>query len=169
MAALILNRVPAEHHEAVAKAIHARSLQVPAITPRPVPSLTSALVEGRLIVAREGADIVGWFLSEPCGRGVHELGFLFVEPGHRAEAILPRMLDLALTLDDTAVAVTFRADFAAWLTGSRGFRRVTLGEVARMSRGSFLWRRLAPRRLWIALRRTSAGEAHYLVHERRSR
>jgi phytol kinase len=156
VAALIANRLPLERHEAVARAIRTRSLQVPAITARSLSSLERALADGRLVVASDGDEIVAWFLSEPSGPGVHELGFLYVEPQRRSEAILPAMLDLALTLDDTAVAVTFRADFAAWLIGSRGFRRATLGEVARMSRGRFLWHRLAPRRLWIALRRSEA-------------
>jgi len=149
----------------LAARIHALSLAEPKITPRPVRSLRRALRGGRLVVAEDGARVVGWFLSEPCGRGVHELGFLFVDSSVRGDDVLLRMLDAGLALDRRAVAVTFRAGFAEWLVGSRAFRRSSLGEVTRLSRGFFILRRLAPRRLAAALRRTSASEAFYLVHE----
>jgi hypothetical protein len=76
------------------------------------------------------------------------------------------LLDEALALEPRAVAVTFREDFARWLIRSRAFRRVSLAEATRASRGMFLLRRLVPGRLSTALRRTSEAEAWYLVFDR---
>jgi len=142
----------------------ARAASSPEITPRPRAELLRALRHDRLVVAHDGDRVVGWFLSEPCGRGVHELGFLFVDPSARGDGVLLALLDQALAIEPRAVSVTFRPDFARWLIRARGFRRVTLATVTRASRGRFLLRRLAPGRLGIALRRTSGGEAWYLVH-----
>ena len=156
---------PRALHADIADAVLARAASEPHITARPRRHLLRALRDGRLVVAHEGTVVVGWFLSEPCGRGVHELGFIFVEPAARGDAVLLDLLDTALAIEPRAVAVTFRPGFARWLIRARGFRRVSLGEVARISRGWFLLRRAAPSRLRIALRRTGAAEAWYLVRD----
>ena len=170
MAALTTPRIsrsiPAARHGCVVAEILALAATDSHITARSARSLRRALRDDRLIVAFDDEAVVGWFLSEPCGPGVHELGFIFVDPSVRGRAVFIDMLTLALAIDGRAVSVTFRADFAGWLIRSRGFRRVTLGEAARVSRGWFLLRRLAPGRLGTALRRTSSGEAWYLVYDR---
>ena len=165
----ISRSIPAEQHGRVVAEILALAATDSHITARSARSLRRALRGDRLVVAFGDEDdqaVVGWFLSEPCGPGVHELGFIFVDPSVRGHAVFIDLLDLALAIDGRAVSVTFRADFASWLIRSRGFRRVTLGEAARVSRGWFLLRRLAPGRLGTALRRTSSGEAWYLVCDR---
>jgi len=159
----VARRFPRSRHVAIADAVVARASSEPQITARPRRTLLRALRHGRLVVAFDGADLVGWFLSEPCGPGVHELGFIFVAPEARADAVLLDLLDAALAIEPRAVAVTFNPSFARWLIGSRGFRRVSLAGVTRVSRGWFLARRLAPGRLSTALRRTTAAEAWYLV------
>ena len=141
-----------------------RAATAPEITARPRAVLLRALRHDRLVVAHVGDEVVGWFLSEPCGRGVHELGFLFVDPSVRGDGVLLDLLDCAMAIEPRAVSVTFRPDFARWLIAARGFRRVPLATANRVSRGWFLLRRLAPARLGVALRRTSDGEAWYLVH-----
>jgi hypothetical protein len=142
-----------------------RARREPGTTPRPLGTLLRALRRGRLIVALDGDTVVGWFLSEPCGPGVHELGFIVVDRGVRGDGVLLEMLDVALALEPRAVSVTFREDFARWLIRARGFRRVSLAEATTASRGMFLLRRLAPGRLGTALRRTSEAEAWYLVFD----
>lgn len=170
MAALTTPRIsrsiPAARHAAVVEQILELAATDGHITARPARSLRRALRDDRLVVAFDGEAVVGWFLSEPCGPGVHELGFIFVHPSVRGDAVFIEMLNLALAIEGRAVSVTFRADFAGWLIRSKGFRRVSLGEATRLSRGWFLLRRLAPGRLGTALRRTSSGEAWYLVYER---
>lgn len=150
-------------HRQIADAVLERAASAPEITARPRAVLLRALRHGRLVVAHDGDAVAGWFLSEPCGRGVHELGFLFVDPAVRGDGVLLDLLDTALAIEPRAVSVTFRPDFARWLIRAKGFRRVPLTTVTRVSRGRFLLRRLAPGRLGVALRRTSAGEAWYLV------
>jgi hypothetical protein len=135
------------------------------ITPRPLRTLERALRRGRLVVALDGDRVAGWFLSEPCGPGVHELGFIFVDRGLRGDGVFLEMLDLALALEPRAVSVTFRPSFARWLIRARGFRRVSLAEAAVASRGLFVLRRFAPGRLGVALHRTSEAEAWYLVRD----
>jgi len=169
----ISRSIPAARHAAVVEQILALAATDGHITARPARSLRRALRDDRLVVAFDGEAVafdgeavVGWFLSEPCGPGVHELGFIFVHPSVRGDAVFIEMLNLALAIEGRAVSVTFRADFAGWLIRSKGFRRVGLGEATRLSRGWFLLRRLAPGRLGTALRRTSSGEAWYLVYER---
>ena len=170
MAALTTPRIsrsiPAEQHGRVVAEILALAATDPHITARSARSLRRALRDDRLVVAFDDESVAGWFLSEPCGPGVHELGFIFVHPSVRGDAVFIDMLNLALAIDGRAVSVTFRADFAGWLIRSKGFRRVGLGEATRLSRGWFLLRRLAPGRLGTALRRTSSGEAWYLVYDR---
>lgn len=163
--AVVTAAVAAGRQGELAQRIRARSLAAPEITPRPLRELRRALRAGRLVVAEEGEELLGWFLSEPCGPGLHELGYLFVEPGARGAGVLHELLLTGFALDEVAVAVTFRADFAALLQRKYGFRRSSLGGVIVASRGWFLWRRLAPRRLVTALQRTSAGGAHYLIRE----
>jgi hypothetical protein len=156
-------RFPRSRHAGIADAVIARASAEPEITARPRRTLLRALRHGRLVVAFDGAELVGWFLSEPCGPGVHELGFIFVAPAARGDAVLLDLLDAAVAIEPRAVAVTFNPSFARWLIRSRGFRRVSLAGVTRVSRGWFLARRLAPGRLSTALRRTTAAEAWYLV------
>jgi len=162
----ISRSIPTAQHDRVVAQILAMAATDEHITARPARSLLRALRDDRLVVAFDDEAVVGWFLSEPCGRGVHELGFIFVDPSARGDAVFIEMLNLALAIEGRAVSVTFRADFARWLIRSKGFRRVTLGEAGRVSRGWFLLRRLAPGRLGTALRRTSSGEAWYLVYDR---
>jgi hypothetical protein len=160
----ITRTVPRAERAAVAATIVRLASGEPTITVRSARVLRRALRDERLIVAREGARVVGWFLAEPCGGQVQELGFLFVDRTVRNQGVLAEMLDLGLRLRPRSVAVTFRADLAQFLIREKGFRASTLAELIRVSHGWFLLRRLTLTRLAIALRRTSQKTAYFLLY-----
>ncbi|QIM17837.1 hypothetical protein G7066_02455 [Leucobacter coleopterorum] len=140
----------------------------PSISPRSDRQLRRSLAKGRLVVALDDDRVVGWFLAEGRASGVPELGFLFVVREHRNGELFRSMLDLLLTDDLPAVAVTFQPGFALWAQRTFGFRESSLAEVIWLTRGAFLARRMMPARIRAVRAHTSKARPLYLVHEGRS-
>jgi hypothetical protein len=118
------------------------------------------------VVARDGEAIVSWVLSESCGPGIHELGYLFVEPSHRSGAVFLEIVDAAISLRPRAIMVTTNRRFADWLIHTGRFRRVGLVGILAASRGMFAVRRLAPRRFAEARRQVRSARPIFLFHEK---
>lgn len=161
---VVATAILSEERAAVVAQIRAIAATEPLLSPRGAARLLRAIRAGRLAVARVDGDVVGWFLAEGGRRTVPELGFLFVAAPYRNGDVFRRLLELLLVDSPIAVAVTFQPGFAVWLTRSFGFRRSTLAEVNRLTRGAFVRRRLTPTRLLAVARHTSAAAPIYLVY-----
>ena len=149
--------------EAVVDAIVAAQRTTQAVAPRSRRALRRAATHGRLMVAHRGEELIGWAIAEPSGRGVVELGSLYVVPDSRDGRAVRELTALGTALSGTAVVVTMDPRFALWLRREWDFEPSTLWRVVLLTRGAFLARRLAPRRLVAALRHVTAGSPQYLV------
>ncbi len=149
--------------EAIVDAIVAAQRTTLAVAPRSRRALRRAAARGMLIAAHRGEDLIGWAIAEPSGRGVVELGSLYVVPTSRDGLALRELTALGTALSSTAVVVTMDPRFAVWLRREWDFESSTLWRVVLLTRGAFLARRLAPWRLVAALRHVTAGSPHYLV------
>lgn len=148
---------------AVVEAVLRAQRTTDAVAPRSRRALRRATRRGLLIAAHREGALVGWAIAEPSGRGVVELGSLYVLPDSRDGRALRALTALGTSLGDTSVVVTMDARFARWLRREWGFAPSTLWGVVRVTRGAFLARRVAPWRLVAALRHVAAGSPHYLV------
>ena len=155
--------------EALVDAIVAAQCTTLAVAPRSRRALRRAAARGMLIAAHRGEVLIGWAIAEPSGRGVVELGSLYVVPDSRDGRAVRELTALGTALSGTAVVVTMDPRFATWLRREWDFEPSTLWRVVLLTRGAFLARRLALRRLVAALRHVTAGSPRYLVRRGRVR
>lgn len=153
---------------AVIDAIIAVQRTTSAVAPRSRRVLRLAARRGLLIAAHSGVSLVGWAIAEPCGKGVVELGSLYVLPDRRDGSAVRELTALGTSLSGTSVVVTMDRRFAQWLRREWAFAPSNLWGVTRATRGMFLLRRLAPWRLTAAVRHVAAGSPHYLIRSETS-
>ena len=155
--------------DAIVDAIVRAQRSTTSIAPRSRRALHKAADRGLLIAAHRGGVLVGWAIAEPSGAGVVELGSLFVLPGVRDGYAVRELTALGTALSGTCVVVTMDARLARWLRREWDFAPSTLWEVIKVTRGTFLVRRLAPWRLVAALRHVATGSPHYLIRGKAGR
>ena len=116
-------------------------------SPRPIDELENAYKKSLLLVAINGSTVVGWLLRIPYTKEFQELAAGYVIESHRSKGVFGRLLQEAFKHAPVSSIVTFNYTFADYLLNKIGFRKSSLWEAIKLSKGKFLINRLNIKRL----------------------
>lgn len=117
------------------------------LSPRPRQELEDAYKDKNLLIALEGSSIVGWLLRIPYNQKFQELAAGYVIESHRSKGVFGKLLQEAFKHAPAFSIVTFNYLFADYLINKIGFRKSSLWEAIKLSKGKFLLNRLNIKRL----------------------
>lgn len=166
VALTIAATIPHADRARVAASVAARSAAEPGLTAREAASLERALADGRLVVAREGDELVGFVLAEPCGP-VTEAASLWVRPDRRDASVMLGLIDACEAIaGDRWIVATFDPGFAAYLQRRRGYRRISIVRAIAITRGRLVTQRLGRERRGQVARHLASARPVLLLGER---
>lgn len=114
----------------------------PNLSPRPKKELQEAYINDRLLIATDGALIAGWLLIIPYNKNFQELAAGFVIESYRSKGVFNKLLQKAFEFAPVSSIVTFNYSFVSYLLNKVGFKKSSLWEAIKLSRGKFLLNRL---------------------------
>lgn len=127
--------------------IHRTCEAEPNLSPRPKKELQKAYANNRLLIATDGASIVGWLLIIIYDRNFQELASGYVIESYRSKGVFNKLLQKAFEFAPVSSIVTFNYSFVSYLLNKVGFKKSSLWEAIKLSRGKFLLNRLSISRI----------------------
>lgn len=135
------------------------------LSPRPKKELKKAYDEGRIIIALDHSNLIGWIMLIPYTSDVQELAAGFVVDKYRSQGIFTHLIKKAVLRAQVSLLVTFNKSLYNHLT-HEGFKNSSLWEVIKLSRGKFLLNRLNLERIKAINNHYQANKPKYLIYKR---
>lgn len=139
------------------------------LTPRSLETLFHLSNEKRLITAFQDDQLIGWAVVEKLTKSVSELGMAYVKPEFRRKGVLHRMLDEASKRPEILVLASFSPELIEYGVRRWDARRSSLWEVALISRGRFITKRLKSRTMRTVNKHLSERRPLFAITDRRKR
>ena len=152
--------------EIVINKIQKACITNPNLSPRTKNELMTACKDKRLIIAINNSSPVGWLLRLPYTNGSQELAAVYVVDSHRSKGIFTKLLKRATKEAKISLLVTFNKQLANYLINKQDFKRSSLWEAVKISKGQFLLDRLNINRLIAIAKHLTRSNPIYLIFNR---
>ena len=169
---IVKNKVEESKADALIQKIYDVCKSHPNLSPRSKKELTRAYKEGRLLLAQgksytEGKSYtVGWLLRIPYNEESQELAAGYVLESYRTSGVFKKLLQEAFKHATISIIVTFNKRFANYLLNKIGFKRSSLWETARISKGKFLLERAKFIRIKTIIKHYQTNKPIYTIFTR---
>jgi hypothetical protein len=111
--------------------------------------------------------LIGWAVVEKLTKNVSELGMAYVKPNFRRAGVLRKMLNEASKRPELLIIASYSPELIEYGIRHWGARRVTLWQVALLSRGRFITKRLNPKTTSTVNKHLSEKKPLFVVTDRR--
>ena len=138
----------------------------PNLSPHTRSELMTACNDGRLLVAMSNSSSVGWILRLPYTRDSQELAAAYVVGSYRSKGIFTKLLRAAIKEAETSILVTFNKQLVNYLISKQAFKKSSLWEAVKISKGQFLLDRLNIERLIAIAKHFARNNPTYLIFNR---
>lgn len=135
----------------------------PNLSPRPKKELLEAYDNDRLLIATDETLIAGWLLIIPYNKNFQELAAGYVIESYRSKGIFNKLLQKAFEFAPVSFIVTFNYSFASYLLNKVGFKKSSLWEAIKLSRGKFLLNRPSISRLKAIIKHYQSSKPIYTI------
>ena len=138
----IQTSIDQERIESLLNKIYAACRTDPNLSPRPMSELKNAYKKKNILIATYGSSIVGWVLRIPFNKICQELAAGYVVEKYRSQGVFEKLLHAALPYANSSIIVTFNYPFANYLIKKEAFKKSSLVEAVKLSKGKFLINRI---------------------------
>lgn len=160
---------PELREQVVAEVFTTTSELAKELTPRSLETLFHLSNEKRLITAFQDDQLIGWAVVEKLTKNVSELGMAYVKPKFRRKGVLHKMLDEASNRPEVLVLASYSPELIEYGVNRWEARRASLWEVALISRGRFITKRLKSRTRTTVNQHLSERKPLFAITDRRKR
>lgn len=112
------------------------------VTPRSRLALEDAVRNNNLYLAFSDRELIGWALAEPLTNKVTELGMAYVKPAFRNDRVLHRLLGEVARRPERIIIATYSQNLLNYAKDTWNCDELTLFQVALVTRGRFITKRL---------------------------
>jgi hypothetical protein len=112
------------------------------LTPRSRTKLEQLARHNRIAYLLDGQTLAGWALIEELLPGLSELGMAFIKPEYRGASAFHALCRLLSTQDERLVLATYDDALISYAKRVWHWQEKSLWQVALMSRGRFITKRL---------------------------
>lgn len=162
----IKNRLATDEVQPLIQAVYKACKTESNLSPRPKNELRKAYDEGRILIAVDQSNPVGWLIVLPYTNKMQELAAGFVVDTYRSKGVFTQLIKKALTHAQVSMLVTFNKSLHNHLTNEVGFENSSLWEAIILSRGKFLLNRLNLERIKAINNHYQASKPKYLIYKR---
>lgn len=139
------------------------------LTPRSIETLRELVAENRLITAFDVDRLIGWAVVERLTKNVSELGMAYVKPEFRRAGVLHKMLDEVSRRPELLIIASYSNELIEYGIKNWGAKRVNLWQVALVSRGRFITKRLNATTRTTVNQHLSERKPLFVITDRRKR
>ncbi|MEY4450964.1 MAG: hypothetical protein RLZZ380_85 [Actinomycetota bacterium] len=143
------------------------SAQTQELTPRTKETLFALAESKRLITASLNGSLIGWVVVEKLEKDVSELGMAFVKPEFRRAGVLHKMLEEASKRPERLIIASYSSELIEFGIKHWGARKITLWQVALVSRGRFITKRLNPKTSSVVNKHLRDHKPLFVITDRR--
>lgn len=134
------------------------------LSPRFKKELINAYNKNNLLVATAETKTVGWLLKIPYNQNFQELACGYVIKSYRSKGVFKQLLNAALISAPISTIVTFNYNLSNYLINKIGFKKSSLWEAIKLSKGKFLFNRLNFQRLTAIKNHYRKGKPIYTIY-----
>ena len=165
MAQIVIKTIIAKNKtEAVINKVFTVCQNEPNLSPRSKKELENAYNKNNLLIAIAESKIVGWLLKIPYNQKFQELAAGYVIKSYRSKGVFKHLLYEAFKSAPMSTIVTFNYNLSNYLINKIGFKKSSLWETIKLSRGKFLLNRLNLQRITAIRKHYQKSKPMYTIH-----